>query len=108
MSNIAILFREDMKRIFKNVVSTIIALGLIVVPSMFAWYNILACWDVFNNTGSLTVAVASEDKGYKSDLVPININVGEQVISALRANHDIDWVFTDAEDAKDGANSGRY
>lgn len=108
MSNIAILFREDMKRIFKNVVSTIIALGLIVVPSMFAWYNILACWDVFNNTGSLTVAVASEDEGYKSDLVPINVNVGEQVISALRANHDIDWVFTDAEDAKDGANSGRY
>lgn len=108
MSNVAILFREDMKRMFKNVVSTIITLGLVVVPCIFAWYNVLACWDVFDNTGNLKVAVASEDEGYKSDLVPISVNVGEQVLSALRANEDIDWVFTDAEDAVDGADSGRY
>lgn len=108
MRNIAILFREDMKRMFKNVVSTIIAIGLVVVPSIFAWYNVLACWNVFDNTGNLEVAVASEDEGYKSDLIPIKVNVGEQVLSALRANKDIDWVFTSADDAIDGANSGRY
>ena len=108
MRNVAILFREDMKRMFKNVVSTIITLGLVVVPCIFAWYNVLACWNVFDNTGNLKVAVASEDEGYKSDLVPISVNVGEQVLSALRANEDIDWVFTDAEDAVDGADSGRY
>ncbi len=108
MRNVAILFREDMRHLFKNVMSSIIVLGLVVVPSIFAWYNVLACWDVFENTGNLKVAVASEDEGYKSDLVPIRVNVGEQVLSALRANKDIDWVFTDAADAVDGAKSGRY
>lgn len=108
MNNVATLFKNDMRHLFKNVVSTIITIGLVVVPSIFAWYNVLACWDVFGNTGNLKVAVASDDAGYQSDLVPIKVNVGEQVISALRANEDIDWVFTDPADAVDGADSGRY
>ena len=68
----------------------------------------IAAWDVFGNTGNLKIAVASVDEGYESDLVPVKINVGEQVISSLRANDQIKWVFTDKEDAIDGAKSGKY
>lgn len=108
MRNVLRLFRNDLRRVFRNVVSVIIALGLVVMPSIFAWYNILACWNVFDNTGNLTVAVANADEGYQSDLVPLKVNVGEQVIAALRANEDIDWVFTDEAEAIDGAKAGRY
>lgn len=108
MGNIAKLFRADVRRLFANVMSIIITVGLVVMPSIFAWYNIIACWSVFDNTGNLTVAVANTDEGYQSDLVPLRVNVGDQVISALRANDQIDWVFTDEEDAVDGARSGRY
>nr|WP_236643483.1 YhgE/Pip domain-containing protein [Enterorhabdus sp. P55] len=93
---------------FANVVSVIIAAGLVVMPSIFAWYNVIACWNVFDNTGNLTVAVANADEGYQSDLVPLRVNVGEQVVSALRANDQIDWVITTEDDAVDGARSGRY
>ncbi|MEY8460011.1 YhgE/Pip domain-containing protein [Eggerthellaceae bacterium 24-137] len=108
MGNIVKLFRADVRRLFANVMSIIITVGLVVMPSIFAWYNIIACWSVFDNTGNLTVAVANTDEGYQSDLVPLRVNVGDQVISALRANDQIDWVFTDEEDAVDGARSGRY
>lgn len=108
MSNILTLARSDFKRMFSNVMTVIITVGLIVTPSIFSWYNILACWDVFNNTDKLKVAVANSDEGYKGDLIPIKINVGEEVISELRANDQIGWVFTDEEDAIDGAKSGRY
>lgn len=108
MGNMVRLFRNDVKRLFANVMSLIIVIGLVVMPSIFAWYNIIACWNVFDNTGNLTVAVANTDEGYKSDLVPLKINVGEQVVSALRANDQIDWTFTDEDDAIDGAKSGRY
>lgn len=108
MHNILRLAQSDLKRIFSTVMSTIIAIGLVVMPSIFAWYNILACWDVFENTGNLKVAVASNDAGYESELVPIKVNIGDQVIGELRANHQIDWMFTDADDAIDGAKSGRY
>ena len=102
------LFVSDLKRLRGNVVTGIIVLGLIALPSIFSWYNMIAAWDVFGNTGNLKIAVASVDEGYESDLIPVNINIGEQVVSALRANNQIKWVFTDEEDAIDGAKSGKY
>ena len=108
MSNVVALFKNDCKRLISNVVTLIIVLGLVALPSIFSWYNIIACWDVFGNTGNLTVAVANSDEGYKSDLVPMRVNIGDQITSALRANDQLDWVFTDEEDAIDGARSGRY
>ena len=106
MNNVWRLFRFDLGRLKANVMSIIITLGLVLVPSLFAWYNIIACWNVFDNTGNLTVAVANTDEGYQSDLIPLRINIGDQVVSALRANDQIDWHITDEEDAIDGAKSG--
>ena len=106
--NVARIVRSDVKSLFANVMSIIIAVGLVVMPSIFTWYNVIACWNVFDNTGNLTVAVANVDDGYESDLVPLRVNIGEQVVSALRANDEIDWTFTTEEDAVDGAKSGRY
>ncbi|MBQ9041707.1 MAG: YhgE/Pip domain-containing protein [Eggerthellaceae bacterium] len=108
MNNVWHLFKDDLARLRSNVVTIIAVLGLVALPSIFSWYNIIACWDVFGNTGNLTVAVANSDEGYESDLVPLRVNIGEQITSALRANDQLDWVFTDEEDAIDGARSGRY
>ena len=108
MRNIWRIFRDDARRLVANTMSIVITVGLVVLPSLFAWYNVLACWNVFDNTGNLKVAVANSDAGYESDLFPLPVNVGDQVVSALRANDQIDWVFTDEEDAVDGARAGRY
>lgn len=106
--NVWTLFRAELPRLFANAISIIITIGLVVLPSLFSWYNILACWNVFDNTGNLKVAVANSDAGYESDLVPLRVNVGDQVVSALRANDQIGWVFTSEEDAVEGARSGAY
>lgn len=108
MRNIWRLFKGDVKRMSKNVVTAIIVLGLVFMPSIFSWYNVLACWNVFDNTTNLKVAVVNTDEGYKSDLVPLKMNIGEEVTSALRENDQLDWVFTDEEDAIDGVQSGDY
>ena len=108
MHNIWTLFKSDMRHLFANVVSCIITIGLVVMPSIFAWYNLIACWDVFENTGHLTVAVANEDEGYESDLIPIRVNVGDMLVSALRGNDQIGWRIVSEEEAVDGASSGKY
>ena len=108
MSNVLLIARRDFSGLFKNVMSVVITLGLVVLPSLFAWYNILACWNVFDNTSYLSVAVASEDEGFQSDLLPLNINVGEKVVSALRGNDQINWVFTNGTDAVEGVKAGKY
>lgn len=102
------IFRGDIRRLFSNVVSVIIVLGLVLLPSIFSWYNVLACWDVFANTDNLKVAVANTDEGYLSDLVPLKVNMGEQVLSALLEDDEMEWIFTDEQDAIEGAHSGKY
>lgn len=108
MGNIWKIFKSDLKALNQNVISVILTVGLVIMPSMFVWYNVLACWDVFGHTGNLKVAVANTDEGYKSDLLPIEVNVGNEVVNALRGNDQMKWVFTSEEDAIDGAAGGRY
>lgn len=108
MKTILRIFKHDIKQIFSNVVTIIIVLGLVLLPSIFSWYNVLACWDVFNNTDNLKVAVANSDEGYQSDLVPLKVNLGDQVQNALLEDKEMEWVFTSEEDAIEGARSGEY
>lgn len=108
MKSILRLFKHDVQRIFSNVMTAIIVLGLVLLPSIFSWYNVLACWDVFDNTDNLKVAVANADEGYQSDLVPLKVNLGDQVQNALLEDDEMQWVFTSEDDAIEGAKAGTY
>lgn len=108
MSGMWRLFRADLRRATSNVMAMILLSGLIVIPSAFTWFNVIGSWQPFDNTGDLKVAVASVDEGYTSPLIPLHINVGAQVESALRANHELDWVFTTEDEAIAGTESGEY
>ena len=94
MKTIWKLFVGDIRRITSNVVSIIIVIGLVVIPGIFTWFNVAASWDPFANTGNLKFAVANEDDGYRSDLIPVKINIGDQVVNTLRSNDQLDWTFT--------------
>ena len=108
MRNIWNLFKSDLHQLSCNIITILTVIGLVALPSIFSWYNIMACWDVFGNTGNLTVAVANSDEGYTSDLAPLEVNVGDKVVAALRENDQLNWVFTNEEDAIDGVSAGRY
>ncbi|PJM77705.1 YhgE/Pip domain-containing protein [Bifidobacterium felsineum] len=108
MSKIWKLFIGDVKRLTSNVVSIIIVIGLVMIPGLFTWFNVAACWDPFSNMSNLKFAVANVDEGYRSDLIPVKVTVGDQVVNALRANSQLDWTITSKDDAIDGAKSGKY
>ncbi|WP_313355849.1 YhgE/Pip domain-containing protein [Microbacterium sp.] len=108
MSNVLAVMRHDLRRAMSSAMALIVLFGLVVIPSLFTWFNVIASWNPFENTRNLTVAVANTDDGYQSDLMPLRINVGEQVVSALRANDDLNWVITSEHDAIDGTRSGEY
>lgn len=108
MKNIWKLFVGDVRRLTSNIVSIIIVTGLVVIPGLFSWFNISASWDPFANTGNLKFAVANDDEGYKSDLIPVKISIGDQVVNTLRANDQMDWTFTTKKEAIDGTKSGKY
>ncbi|KFI55414.1 YhgE/Pip domain-containing protein [Bifidobacterium callitrichos] len=108
MKNVWTIFRTDMLHIRSSVIALIIAIGLILMPSFYAWFNIYANWDPYDSTGDMKVAVANSDKGYQGDLLPAKVNMGDQVSNALRANDSLDWTFVNEDKAKSGVESGEY
>lgn len=108
MRNIIAIFKRDLSRIRGSVVALIVAVGLVIVPTLYAWFNIAGSWDPYGNTGNLKVAVANSDNGYMSDLIPVRVNIGDTVVSALRENDQLDWRFVSESDAVEGVRSGEY
>lgn len=108
MKAIWLIFSGDMRNLLRNAVAAVVVMGLVLVPPLYAWFTTLGFWDPYSNTGNIKVAVASNDEGYQSDLIPTRINAGEQVVSALRANDRFDWQFVTEQQATDGVDSGEY
>lgn len=109
MKNIFLVFIQDLKRISTNVVAIVVLIGLTVIPSLYAWFNTLSNWDPYgtDSTSRIKVAVASDDPGVTID--GVTVNIGDQIISNLKANTTIGWVFTDStHEAIDGVYSGDY
>ncbi len=108
LRNIGKIFTGDLKQIRNNTIAWIVVMGLTIVPSLYAWFNIAASWDPYGNTGNLKVAVANMDEGYRGSLFPITLNVGDQVEMNLRENNQLNWIFTDEKAAIRGVKSGKY
>ncbi len=109
MRQMFLLIKRDAQKITSNVISLLVCMGLVIIPSMYAWFNIEASWDPYQNTSNLKVAVTNCDQGYTSDLIPVEINIGDKVVTSLRAKTNIGYVFVpNEEDAIDGIKSGKY
>ncbi|MBY0122775.1 YhgE/Pip domain-containing protein [Bacillus sp. S/N-304-OC-R1] len=106
MKNIFYIFFRDVRSIVKNWALLVIILGLVFLPSLYAWFNILASWDPYGNTGNISVAVINQDQGavFKGR----SLKIGDEIIASLKKNKNIGWVFTDEEDALRGVNHGDY
>ena len=63
MQTVFRIFRRDLKRILTNPVAIIITLGVCIIPSLYAWTNILANWDPYENTATVPIAVVIMDEG---------------------------------------------
>lgn len=100
------IFKSDMKKIFSNLICVIIVIGMLVLPSLYAWFNIAAVWDPYANTGAMAVAVVNNDKG--TSIENIKLDVGEEVYKKLKENTQIGWTFVDMKKAKSGVESGDY
>ena len=107
MRTVFAIFARDVMRIVKNPVALVVTFGVAIIPSLYAWFNILANWDPYSNTGNIEVAVANEDLGTDSTLVG-HLDAGAQTVKELKANHQLGWRFVSKTDALDGVRSGKY
>lgn len=66
MKRVLKIFVHDLVGLSRNIFALIIAVGLCIIPSLYAWFNIYSNWDPYANTSSIKVAVVSQDAGYKN------------------------------------------
>lgn len=105
MRNAFKVLRRDLTRIRRAPKSWAIIIGLLVLPSLYAWVNIVAFWDPYGNTDHIKVAVVNQDEGASTALTG-EVNVGEQVVDQLKTNDQLGWQFMDHDEAMEAVRSG--
>ncbi len=82
MKNIFRIYISDLQNIITNWVAIVVMLGLMILPSLYAWFNIESSWDPYANTKSISVAVVNKDKAavFKGQ----SINVGQELVNKLK------------------------
>lgn len=106
MRNVFRIYRRDLKNIFTNWVALVVTLALVILPPMYAWFNIKAAWDPYGNTKGIKVAVVNEDKG--GTFNDKEYKLGDKIIESLKENDAIGWQFVSAEKAEKGVRNGTY
>lgn len=108
MKNILAIFKADVRGLVKNVLALIIIIGLCILPSLYAWFNIYSNWDPYANTGNIKIAAYSEDEGYTGEDGTVQ-NMGEKILDNLKENTAIGWTMVNSgEEAIEGVKSGDY
>ena len=105
MKNVLRVLKRDFLRILKAPASIVVVLALIVLPSLYTWFNVVGFWNPYGNTGNLRVCVVNEDAGSSSDLTGA-INLGDMVVEQLHDNDQLGWDFVDYDTATEAVKSG--
>ena len=56
--------------------------GMVFIPPLYSWYNIVGFWDPYGNTKGITVAIANNDDGTDNALIGKQ-NLGDQIVKHL-------------------------
>lgn len=95
-----------MRRLFTNPAAAIVMVGVCILPSLYAWFNIAANMDPYGNTGNIKVAIANCDAGASTETM--TLDAGGTIVDTLKENKQLGWTFVSEKQAKAGVTSGKY
>ena len=106
MKQIWRIYTTDIRNVARHWAAIVIIIGLTILPSLYAWFNIEASWDPYGNTKDVPIAITNEDKG--ANLRGKDINIGKEVVDSLKKNKNLGWKFVDEKTAIHGVKHGDY
>ena len=106
MKNIFRIYVRDIKRMCTNWAAMIMAVIIILIPSLYSLTNIKASWDPYANTGGINIAIVNKDEGtvYKEQ----DLNLGEELVEKLEDNDKMNWIFVSEDEAAEGLINEKY
>lgn len=100
------IFKRDIRAIVRSPVVMFVLAVIILIPSLYAVFNIQATLDPYAHTSDIKVAVVNEDMGSKFN--GTQYNMGNEFVDELKNNTNFDWQFIDRQTAMDGLKIGKY
>ena len=100
-----IMFKE-WKAIFKKPTFIVIMIGISLIPTLYNIIFLSSMWDPYGQLSELPVAVVNNDKEafYNGQ----TMTMGEDIVSNLKENKDLDFHFVNEEEGKKGLEDGDY
>lgn len=105
MRSVMRVLKRDILRLLKTPAALVVVVALLVLPSLYTWYNVLGFWNPYENTGNLQVSVVNQDEGGSSELTG-DIDVGDMIVDQLKENDQLGWKFEDFDTAMDELKAG--
>lgn len=106
MKNALRVLRRDYLRLLKAPAALVVVFVLVVLPSLYTWFNVEGFWNPYDNTGNIRVCVVNEDEGASTDIMG-DLDLGSQVVDQLHDNDQLGWTFTDRDTAMEEVKSGK-
>lgn len=105
MHNVLAVLRRDIVRIARVPSALIVAVGIIIIPALYAWFNTVGFWNPYGNTQGIKVAIVNEDSGAFSNSLG-KLNLGRQIVDELNNNDQLGWYNTSHANALDAVRKG--
>ncbi|WP_235807543.1 YhgE/Pip family protein [Ligilactobacillus ceti] len=100
------MIKEEFKNLLNHKILLVSITVIMIIPFLYSVFFLKSVWDPYGNVKHLPVAVVNEDKSVK--FRGKTIDVGDQFVSELKKNHDLDWHFLSAKDAEYGLRHKKY
>ena len=105
MGNVLAILARDFRRLLKVPSAWVVAIGLVLIPPMYAWFNIRGFWNPYHNTKGIEVTVVNNDRGTANKLIG-KANLGDQIVAQLKTNDQLGWNFADEREGMARVRSG--
>ena len=97
---------KEWKAILKKPTFIIVMLGVSLIPALYNVIFLSSMWDPYGKVSDLPVAVVNQDKAVTAS--GKTLSIGEDVVSSLKENKNLDFHFVSKEDAQNGLEKGDY
>lgn len=100
------MLKQEWKQLFSKPLLIGTMIVMMFIPIIYGGFFLGASWDPYGKTGLLPVAVVNQDE--PAEYEGETLSVGEELVRNLKDNQDLEWHFTDAKEAKQGMDDGKY
>ena len=97
---------KEWKAILKKPTFIIVMLGVSLIPALYNVIFLSSMWDPYGKVSDLPVAVVNQDKAVAAS--GKTLSIGDDVVSSLKENKNLDFHFVSKEDAQNGLEKGDY